>query len=127
MSAYAANEAGHGDPAQGVPHVTRRGYVAGFVLAAALTAAAFWLVISHPLTNAALTGLTVMGLAAVQVDVHMVCFLHMNTRSQGGWSLSALLFTALLVFIVLTGSVWVMYHLNTNMAPMSPEAMRVMP
>jgi cytochrome o ubiquinol oxidase subunit IV len=55
--------------------------------------------------------------AAVQIVVHMVYFLHMSSRAEGGWSMLALLFTAVLVVITLSGSVWVMYHLNTNMMP----------
>jgi cytochrome o ubiquinol oxidase operon protein cyoD len=39
----------------------------------------------------------------------------------------ALLFTAALVVIMLAGSVWVMYHMNTNMMPTpDPAAMRNM-
>ena len=39
----------------------------------------------------------------------------------------ALIFTIVLVVITLTGSLWVMYHLNTNMMPVSPHEMRDMP
>jgi cytochrome o ubiquinol oxidase subunit IV len=49
--------------------------------------------------------------------VHMIYFLHMNFRSQGGWNMLALIFTAVIVFITLAGSLWVMYHLNVNMMP----------
>jgi cytochrome o ubiquinol oxidase operon protein cyoD len=58
----------------------------------------------------------------------MVYFLHMNTRSEGGWTLLALLFTLMLVVIALSGSLWVMYHLNDNMMPgmNDPEGMHDM-
>jgi cytochrome o ubiquinol oxidase operon protein cyoD len=39
----------------------------------------------------------------------------------------ALIFTMVLVVIALSGSLWVMHHLNTNMMPMSPEMMKNMP
>jgi cytochrome o ubiquinol oxidase operon protein cyoD len=55
--------------------------------------------------------------AAIQIVVHMIYFLHMNTHSEGGWSMLALIFTVVLVVIVLSGSIWVMYHLNHNMMP----------
>ena len=35
-----------------------------------------------------------MGFAAVQIVVHMIYFLHMNTKSEGGWTMLALIFTA---------------------------------
>jgi cytochrome o ubiquinol oxidase operon protein cyoD len=47
----------------------------------------------------------------------MIYFLHMNTRAEGGWSLMALIFTAILLVIVLSGSIWVMFHMNANMMP----------
>jgi cytochrome o ubiquinol oxidase operon protein cyoD len=47
----------------------------------------------------------------------MIYFLHMNTRSEGGWTMMAAIFTIIVVVIALSGSLWVMYHLNTNMMP----------
>ncbi|MGA0600002.1 cytochrome o ubiquinol oxidase subunit IV [Caulobacter sp. KR2-114] len=123
----AAAHGAHEEHGHGAPHATRRDYVVGFLLAAALTVIPFWLVMSHLLENAAVTGALVMGLAAVQVVAHMVFFLHMNRKAEGGWTLMALLFTLLLVGIVLSGSMWVMHHLDVNMMPMSAEAMRQAP
>jgi cytochrome o ubiquinol oxidase subunit IV len=45
----------------------------------------------------------------------MISFLHMSAHSESGWTLMALLFTLVLVGITLSGSLWVMYHLNANM------------
>jgi cytochrome o ubiquinol oxidase operon protein cyoD len=84
-------------------------------------------VMAHPLGSAALTALAVVALAGVQVVVHMIYFLHMNSRSEGGWNLLALMFTLLLVGIVFVGSIWVMHHLDTNMMPMTAQAARQMP
>jgi len=50
-----------------------------------------------------------------RITVHMVYFLHMNTRSEDGWSILALVFTLMLVVIALIGSLWIIYHLNANM------------
>lgn len=108
-------------------HGSRRDYVTGFLLAGALTAVPFWLVMSRRGESPALLAILVMGLAMVQVVVHMVYFLHMNRRAEGGWTLMALLFTILLLGIVLSGSLWVMHHLDVNMMPMSPQDMRQMP
>ncbi len=55
--------------------------------------------------------------AVVQIVVHMIYFLHLDAKSEGGWNMLALIFTVILVFITLTGSLWVMYHLNVNMMP----------
>ena len=58
-----------------------------------------------------------MAFAAVQVVVHMIFFLHMNTKAEGGWTMMALIFTIIMVVIALSGSLWVMHHLTTNMMP----------
>ena len=96
------------------PHGSRKDYLIGFALAVALTAIPFWLVIARPLANQP-TALIIMAFAAVQMVVHMIYFLHMNRRAQGGWSIMALLFTVVIVLIALSGSLWVMYHMNANM------------
>jgi cytochrome o ubiquinol oxidase operon protein cyoD len=75
-----------------------------------------------------LTGFVILGFAAVQMVVHMVYFLHMDAKVEGGWSLLALIFTGALVVILLAGSIWVMFHMNANMMPTpDPQTMRNMP
>ena len=100
-------------------HGSLKGYVTGFVLSVLLTAIPFWLVMGRVFERPGATAAILLGLAAVQIVVHMVYFLHMNAKSEGGWSLLALMFTIVLVVITLSGSLWVMYHLNTNMMPSS--------
>jgi cytochrome o ubiquinol oxidase operon protein cyoD len=116
MSAAVHADHDHADPAGEEAHGSRRGYWAGFFLSIALTAVPFWLVMTRPLTAQA-TALLIMGFAGVQMIVHMIFFLHMNRRAEGGWSIMALLFTIVLVVIALSGSLWVMYHMNSNMMP----------
>ena len=119
--------AAHAHGPEDAIHFSRRGYLTGFVLAVLLTAIPFWLVMGNVLHRPGLTGTVLLGLAAVQIVVHMVYFLHMNAKSEGGWSLLALIFTLVLVVIALSGSLWVMYHLNDNMMPSSMPDMRNMP
>jgi cytochrome o ubiquinol oxidase operon protein cyoD len=109
-------------------HVSFKGYMTGFILSVVLTAIPFWLVMAKVLPTPKLTGFVILGFAAVQMVVHMIYFLHMNAKVEGGWSMLALLFTVALVVIMLAGSVWVMYHMNANMMPTpDPAAMRNMP
>lgn len=117
------HEADHSD--DGIPHVSAREYLNGFVLSVALTAIPFALVMTGTIPNSTLAAVAILVFAAVQIVVHMVYFLHMNTKSEGGWNLVALVFTAVLVIIVLSGSLWVMHHLNTNMMP-GPHEMQDM-
>ncbi|AJA09189.1 cytochrome C oxidase subunit IV [Sphingopyxis fribergensis] len=116
----------HGHDEIEMPHASMRDYVIGFVLSVILTAIPFWLVMTMPL-SAGTTGAIIMGFAVVQIVVHMVFFLHMTPKAEGGWSLTSLIFTVIVVVIMLAGSLWVMHHLNTNMMPMSHEDARQVP
>ena len=98
-------------------HGSKRSYLVGFALSAVLTAIPFWLVMANPLGNAGLTAAAVIVFAVAQVLVHTFCFLHVNTQSEGGWTLIAYLFTGVILLITIAGSLWIMYHLNTNMMP----------
>ncbi|SCB59023.1 cytochrome bo3 quinol oxidase subunit 4 [Rhizobium aethiopicum] len=123
-----AHEAHHGHShGHQAGHGTFKSYMTGFVLSVILTAIPFWLVMAGVFDSQALTAVLVMGLGAIQIVVHMVFFLHMNPRSEGGWTMMALIFTIIIVAITLSGSLWVMHHLNANMMPMSPEMMKNMP
>jgi cytochrome o ubiquinol oxidase operon protein cyoD len=101
-------------------HGSTRGYIIGFVLSVVLTAVPFWLVMTGVLPGMVATALIIFALALVQILVHVVFFLHLDTRSEGGWTLIAFIFTAVIVVIAIAGSIWIMYHLNTNMMPMPP-------
>ncbi|MCA1455513.1 cytochrome o ubiquinol oxidase subunit IV [Bradyrhizobium sp. BRP22] len=105
-----------GEHAEHHAHGSRQSYLIGFGLSVILTAIPFWLVMTGVLDKQ-VTGLAITVLAAVQIVVHMVYFLHMNTRSESGWTMMALIFTIIMVVIGLTGTLWVMHHLNVNMMP----------
>jgi cytochrome o ubiquinol oxidase operon protein cyoD len=105
---------GHGDDGH---YGSLKDYAIGFILSVILTAIPFWLVMTHQFEKSSTTAIVVLAFAAVQVLVHMVYFLHMNGKAEGGWSMLATVFTVVLLFIVLSGSIWVMYHMNKNMMP----------
>ncbi|MGX1318701.1 cytochrome o ubiquinol oxidase operon protein cyoD [Bradyrhizobium sp. USDA 377] len=110
-----AHDHHHGDDHA---HGTFSSYMLGFVLSVVLTAIPFWLVMSGALPNKQITALVIMAFAIVQIVVHMVYFLHMSAKSENGWTMMALIFTIVMVVIALSGSLWVMNHLNSNMMPM---------
>lgn len=101
-------------------HGSLRSYVVGFILSVILTVIPFWLVMTGALGSAQATAVIITIAAVAQIIVHTVCFLHVNTRGEGGWTLMAYAFTAVLVLITIGGSVWIMYHLHTNMMPGMP-------
>lgn len=125
-AAAGGHDHGHHEEDELGYHATVKGYVIGFILSVILTAIPFWLVMTHALP-AMLTSIIILGLAAIQMVVHIVYFLHLDRKSQGGWNMLALLFTAIILFILLSGTIWVMIHMNANMMPVDPQTMRIMP
>ena len=124
-TAHGAHHSAHGDANGhdavhddlGGAHFTLRVYLGGFALAAVLTAIPFWLVMSHAISNAAVATAIVVVFAIAQVLVHTFAFLHLNVRAQGGWNVIAYVFTAVILLIIIGGSLWIMHHLNLNMMP----------
>ena len=108
-------------------HITVRGYVTGFVLSVILTAIPFWLVMGRVFPNSTVTIFIILALAMIQIYVHMVFFLHMTSKAEGGWTWMSLIFTLVLLVIALSGSMWIMYHLKANTMPLTPEQARKLP
>jgi cytochrome o ubiquinol oxidase operon protein cyoD len=109
--------AAHGgthDSEHGGVHGSRRSYVVGFLLAIALTVVPFGLVMSHASVG---TPLIIAVFALAQIGVHVVYFLHVNRSEEQRWNLAALVFTAIVVCIILGGSMWIMHNLYINMMP----------
>ena len=107
----------HDDDHDSGPHATFKGYMTGFVLSVILTAIPFWLVMAKVFDKPSTTTMVILAFGLVQIVVHMIYFLHMNAKSEGGWNMLSLMFTLVLVVITLTGTLWVMFHLNSNMMP----------
>lgn len=101
------------------PHSTFSGYLTGFVLSVILTAIPFWLVMSGIIVDrSTVSVLALSGLALAQIIVHMVFFLHMDGKAEGGWTMVSTVFTLIFVVIILIGTLWVMFNMNINMMPM---------
>jgi cytochrome o ubiquinol oxidase operon protein cyoD len=80
--------------------VTSRPYLIGFVLALLLTTPTF----------------AVIAVAAVaQVVVHLRYFLHLDLGTSSRLSLVTLAFAAVLMVIMIGGSVWILFDLNYRM------------
>jgi cytochrome o ubiquinol oxidase operon protein cyoD len=51
----------------------------------------------------------------VQIVVHLIFFLHMNTSSEQRWNVMAFAFTVLTAIIVIGGTLWVMHNVSMHM------------
>ncbi|WP_322105363.1 cytochrome o ubiquinol oxidase subunit IV [Paraburkholderia sp. J41] len=95
-------------------HGSLGSYMAGFVLSVLLTAGAFGVVLHGSLGES--TGMIVLAvLAFVQVVVHLVFFLHLNTSKGQGWNVVSLSYTVLAAAFLIFGTIWVMHNVSMNM------------
>ncbi|HCP56517.1 MULTISPECIES: cytochrome o ubiquinol oxidase subunit IV [Pseudomonas] len=100
----------------GESHGSVRSYAIGFILSVILTVIPFAMVMSGDFSRSvALTSMVVLGV--VQVLVHLVCFLHMNTSSEGRWNLLAFLFTVLIIVMLVGLAIWIMVNADQLMMP----------
>jgi cytochrome o ubiquinol oxidase subunit IV len=94
-----------------------QGYLIGFVLAALLTVASFYVLHTSLIWG---PGIVVMlaVLAVAQIGVHLVFFLHLTTAPDNTNNVLALAFGVLIVGLIIGGSIWIMNHLDYRMMPM---------
>ncbi|MHB8814712.1 MAG: cytochrome o ubiquinol oxidase subunit IV [Steroidobacteraceae bacterium] len=114
---------GYGD--EGGKHVSAslRTYLLGLALALALTGASFWAADTHFIYGPGVPAALVT-LAVAQMGIHLVFFLHITTAPDNTNNVLALAFGTLIVFLVITGSLWIMTHLSHMQYPMD-QVMRM--
>ncbi|RQO43095.1 cytochrome o ubiquinol oxidase subunit IV [Variovorax sp. KBW07] len=98
-------------------HGSLKSYTAGFVLSIVLTLASFGAVMLDVLPRQMRLPVIVM-LCVAQLIVQLACFLHIGTSSDQRSNTGIFICTALLIVIVIAGSLWVMHNANENMMPM---------
>ena len=107
------------DVAPGQPHSNilseTIAYVIGLALALILTGISFWVASTGVLWGPGVAvGLVVLAIA--QMGVHLVFFLHITSGPDNTNNVLALAFGVLIVFLVMIGTIWIMAHMNANMA-----------
>jgi cytochrome o ubiquinol oxidase operon protein cyoD len=108
------------DVAPGQPHSNivseTVAYVIGLALALILTGVSFWVASTGALWGPGVAvGLVVLAIA--QMGVHLVFFLHITSGPDNTNNVLALAFGVMIVFLVMIGTIWIMAHMNANMAP----------
>ena len=98
----------------GAEKISNKGYIIGFVLAIVLTIISFSLVMLKGMNRRTImAGIFIA--AILQMLVHLHYFLHLDKSSSSRWNVITLVFTAILLFIFIGGTLWVMYTLNSRM------------
>src|ERR1700704_4537512 len=97
-----------------------RSYIAGFVLSVVLTMVAYVLVSDHVsgrhdvFSHGLLTGI-VLVLAITQLLTQLSFFFHIDQERKPRLNVVMLGFAAIVVFILVAGSMWIMSNLNRTM------------
>ncbi|MDX7953077.1 cytochrome o ubiquinol oxidase subunit IV [Lichenihabitans sp. Uapishka_5] len=119
----------HGDSAPGeskkdsadVPTAIRT-YLIGLGLAVLLTAGSFGLSYTHLVYGPAIP-IALIVFAVAQIGIHLVFFLHLTTSPDNINNALALAFGVLILLVLISGTLWIMGHMNANMMPMGGMAM----
>ena len=99
------------------PTASYLSYTVGLALAILTTIASFVVSQTNLLWPPGIpVGLIVLAFA--QIGVHLVFFLHLGSGPESTNNILALAFGMLIVFLVITGSIWIIANLNANMMPM---------
>lgn len=103
-----------------------RTYFVGFALSLVTTLAAFMLVMKQLDSGGeAFSELFVVGalsfLAAAQLIIQLMFFFHLGKEAKPRFNTISFLSMAMVVGIILAGSLWIMYHLDYNMMPKDVE------
>ncbi len=101
---------------QHASHGNVKSYVIGMLLSLALTFASFGVVMGHLVPRT--MGLTaVVVLCVAQLLVQLRYFLHLGSSADQRSNTGIFVCTALLIAIVVAGSLWVIHNANVNMMP----------
>ena len=99
-------------------------YTIGLVVAFVLTATSFWIANTSLLWPGGV-GLGLAVLAIAQMGIHLVFFLHITSGPNSTNNILALAFGLLIVFVVVTGTIWIVSDLNDNMLMPSRDLMNM--
>ncbi len=89
-------------------------YTFGFILSLLLTFLAFFLVAKKILSGWPLI-LVIVPLGVFQAFIQLFCFLHLGAEKRPRRNLMVFLFMALVLVILVSGSIWIMYNLDTRL------------
>jgi cytochrome o ubiquinol oxidase subunit IV len=120
-----SDHTGFGDRSPGVEEhettATALTYTIGLCLAIGATLASF-VVAKTDLLWPPGVPVGLMVLAFAQIGVHLVFFLHLGSGPDNTNNILALCFGLFVVFLVITGSIWIIANLHANMMDMSAPA-----
>lgn len=96
-------------------HGSTKSYIIGLILSLVLTIIPFGMVMNGGF-NETFVVIAIAILAVCQVLIQLILFMHLNLKTEEGRdSGSFVFFTAVILTLVIGGSLWIMYHLNVRL------------
>lgn len=96
-------------------HGSTKSYIIGLILSLVLTIIPFGMVMKGGFDETFVV-IAIAILAVCQVLIQLILFMHLNLKTEEGRdSGSFVFFTAVILTLVIGGSLWIMYHLNVNL------------
>lgn len=95
-------------------HGTKNSYVYGFTLSLILTFASFSMVVMQSFFKGYALFFTLIGLALFQAVVQLHFFLHVGQEEKPRWETLIFVFMVLVLFIIVIGTLWIMFDLNNR-------------
>lgn len=99
---------GHGTGHEG-GHGSLKSYVIGFILSIVLTIIPL-VVVMNDMMGKTGTIVLILILAVLQFVVQLWFFMHLKEGENAKWNIAALLFAALILIVVVVGSIWIMTY-----------------
>lgn len=97
-------------------------YIFGLLCALVLSGMAYVIVVERWFESNAITMTVLLLLAALQLFIQLVCFLHLGMNDRSRTRTFTIVFTLIMMLVIVVGSLWVMRNLDYRMG-MSGEAM----
>jgi len=88
-----------------------KSYLLGSIYSSVLTFLPFLLVMQHIFSDKILL-FTIILCFILNFFVHCRYFLHLDTSIENRWYLTVVLFTCTIIFIIISGSLWIMSNLH---------------
>jgi cytochrome o ubiquinol oxidase operon protein cyoD len=112
-------------PSRTFHHGNLSGYVIGFAVCTVLTSASFGAVMTGLLPRSFVMAALVV-LCVAQLLVQLVFFLHLGSAPDQRSNTGIFICTALLIAIIVAGSLWVTHNANANMMPTHMSVQRAL-
>jgi cytochrome o ubiquinol oxidase subunit IV len=97
-------------------------YVVGLIVCVILTLIPYYIVVHHLLSGGYLIA-AVVGIGSIQALIQLVLFLHLGDEDRPRWNLMSFLFMALVLVIIVYGSLWIMDNLEGRTMPPMEQMM----